>query len=1095
MSNRLARYLAKKCTHSKKIAALYLEKTDLLVVAILAVLKAGMAWLPLPMDAPPARIEQILRSCEVEWILTLGSKSNNAISSVPCIRLDEVVENPELHSYSDSNLGEIGQNADDLCQILFTSGSTGVPKGVMIEHRAVTHNVMALVRRFNLSKETRTLQFAAPTFDVFNLDLFMTFACGGCVVMAAPSAIMEDITNFIHKAGITYTQMTPTVIRFIDPANVPTLAMLVSSGESLPASLANKWRDRVRLFNAYGPTETIVCTVQELSGNDVDSACIGEALNGLEVCILADGSLEMVPDGEIGEICVAGPQLFKGYRSIESALESRECIRQGLRYYRTGDFGQVENHSKGIRTIRYLGRRDAQIKVHGIRIDLGDIEESILSCRMVQHCAVVLPRHGSSAGRLSCIVVPWPSSQRLDPSRYQPQETGTASTAEPTHILSSSPNILEFLRNVKDTASKKLPAHAIPASWWPVNNLPLTSSGKVDRMKLRTWLEHANTKPDVSHSELAVGESNQATNVSDGDDVKLLQSLWAEVLDRPASSILAAMSFVDLGADSLDVIKLVSKARKAGLDVNFSQVYAAKNIQQLIQNRQIPQSDRNPHDSSYIPFSLLPRIRPLAPILDDVATACGIRVADIEDVYPCTPYQVGLMVLDLRYPTSYVCVFSWTLPWDMDIDRFRCAWEMLMASEPVLRNRLTWDAAVQEFWQVTIRHKGVQDLSIENFERQMALGDDLCRGCIQWSDETQRWTFQLKIHHSIIDGWSLRLMLTKLKCLYSSEDPDPSPRVPFVHFIRYRLEQEGHQNLGSERFWRQYLQNFSQQPFHTPSAESDREIHATEHLSLSVSVDLRGMASEHGVTPATILYGAAALVLATHSDSEDVVFGLILAGRDAPFEGISNMVGPAFATFPYRIQVDGQSTVNSYLKAIEGQILNIIPHQHYGLQRIKQCGPGAATACDFGCLVVVQPEDEMLAGEGLWEKAHGQTSGLADSIPLSFELILAQGQVLIKCNYDPALLSHESLSLILGHFKCVLQSLPSVRSHEPISLVKYTDEDEHSEMLSWVQGYGAPVECCLQNLLLDAVRTHSWSIAIDDQGRFNSIFHLLIPMV
>lgn len=181
--------------------------------------------------------------------------------------------------------------------------------------------------------------------------------------------------------------------------------------------------------------------------------------------------------------------------------------------------------------------------------------------------------------------------------------------------------------------------------------------------------------------------------------------------------------------------------------------------------------------------------------------------------------------------------------------------------------------------------------------------------------------------------------------------------------------------------------DFSPPNFPTPPSHAEHQIHTTAHDSVVVSVDLQDMAARLGVTPAIILYGVAALVLSMHSDNEDIAPGLILAGRDAPLDGISSMLGPAFVTFPFRTHVGRESTLSSYLTGIARQVLDIIPHQHYGLQRIKRCGLGAAAACEFSCLIVVRSEDEMLAGEPLWEKAHGPTSGLADSIPLSVELI------------------------------------------------------------------------------------------------------------
>ena len=1087
ISNRLARYLKDHRFLGRGVVAICLEKTHVLVIAILAVLKAGMAWVPLPMDAPPARIEQYLSSCDVELVLHSKSSRHVGADLAPCIKLDEVLQSPELQSYPGSNLEEDGRRPTDLCHILFTSGSTGVPKGVMIEHKAVVHNVGALAKQFNLNCQTRTLQFAAPTFDIFGLDLFMTFAAGGCVVMAPLSTIVGDITTFMSKARITYAQLTPTVIQLIDPAGVPSLQVLASSGEALSQNLASQWRHKVRFFNAYGPTETIVCTIQELSGNQVDAACIGRAIAGLKVCLFADGLVEEVPEGEIGEICVAGPQLFRGYLCAQNELKISECFVNRERYYRTGDMGRTETCATGEKILRYLGRRDGQVKVRGIRVDLGDVEHSILTCPVIKHCAAILPACGSSASHLCSIIVLRSPIAAIDASPHQslellhPPPAISTSQISPIDVLNTSPYVLSAIREAKSAAATRLPTHAIPSSWWAVRQLPLTSSGKIDRIKLRAWLENMDRQAYIHHMQSFSDEPQQPSCSSDVG-MQLLQSLWAEVLDRPVSSMATDVSFMELGADSLDVLRLISKARKAGLDLNFAQVIAAKTIRGVTHRQQPKEQSPQVHgDLSYAPYSLLPHGHQLAPILDDVAMACNVRVAEIEDIYPCTPYQAGLMALDLKCPMSYVCVFTWTLLQNIEIDRFRTAWDNLLTSEPVLRNRLVWNASAQDFWQVTIRHKGLQWCK-EDFEAPISLGSDLCRGSVWWDGEVQRWKFKLKIHHSIIDGWSLRLMLNRLKSIYCSRSVRHPLNVPFAHFIRHRLHDHDRTELACKKFWSKYLKGLSPQDFPPLPSDANHEIHATNRQSVSVSINLREMATRYEVTRATILYAAAALILAAHGDSEDVVFGLILAGRDDPLDGIFHMLGPAFVNFPFRTQVDRLSNLGILLQSIERQVLDIIPHQHYGLQQIKHCGTGAAAACQFRCLVVVQPEDENLAGDGLWETVHGQTSGLADSIPLSLELVLGEGPISINCNFDPAYLSREDVSILLNHLSSVLRSLSALSPQDTVSQVKLVETDEQSRMMNWAKDYGTPVDSCLDELIRQSIQRYSGLIAIEDQA-------------
>lgn len=359
------------------------------------------------------------------------------------------------------------------------------------------------------------------------------------------------------------------------------------------------------------------------------------------------------------------------------------------------------------------------------------------------------------------------------------------------------------------------------------------------------------------------------------------------------------------------------------------------------------------------------------------------------------------------------------------MDRFRLAWDNLISSEPVLRNRLIRDASSRDFWQVTVHHKSAFWFE-EDFKGPMSLGNDLCRGLVRWDAESQRWKFLLKIHHSIMDGWSFRLMLNRLKSMYSSGSIQDTSGFTYAHFIRHRLEEGRRKGIACEKFWNKYLEDASAQDFPPLPSDPNHEVHATDQQSLKVLFNLQEMTTRYGVTAATIIYAIAALVLGAHGQTDDVIFVLVLAGRDAPLDGIFNMVGPALVSFPFRTPIDRRLALGKFLQIVECQILDIIPHQDYGLQQIKQCGTGAAAACQVRSLVVVQPEDENLAGEGLWEKAHGQTSEFADSVPLSLELVLGDNEILINCYSDPAYLSRENVGYILTHFDCVLRRLSAL---------------------------------------------------------------------
>ncbi|KAJ3460336.1 hypothetical protein MRS44_011203 [Fusarium solani] len=1067
-SNSLASFLREKQLPGRDVVALSSEKSPLLVVAVLAVLKAGMVWIPLPADATEDRVQYILETSKAGLILEYTSNSLSIRTDLDVIHLNEMYQDDTLFPHITTNLGLDSRSERDLCHILFTSGSTGTPKGVMIEHRAVRHNALELTKMFNLGSDTRTLQFAAPTFDIFGLDLFMTFACGGCLIMAPRELMMEDMTEFLVKMNITYTQLTPTIIQTIEPERVSSLRVLASSGEALPQSLADRWRHNVKLFNAYGPTETIVCTVEDLSKNkDIDAACVGRQVHRLDVRLLADDEARPVPLGEVGEICVAGPQLLRGYLSSKGQFQPPECYIDGARFYRTGDLGRSELSKAGVRTIRLIGRRDAEVKLRGIRINLAEVERSIATtCSQVDKCVVVMPRSGSSSGSLSTFVV---LSNVPDV-----HDTVSSFATDRIQLFGSSKWTCSILGEAKKAASKQLPSLTMPKMWWPIRMIPLTSSGKVDRFQLRSWLEQLQEEDLL---ELIQGYGSQAVDhtLEASLEERQLQAVWAEVLLRPASAIPVTDSLADLGADSLDVIRMASKSRDVGVDVNAADIFSAKTIRELAM-RCKPTAKKETSTSvttppPYRPFSLLSPNTPLAPLIQDVAEMCSVPVADIEDIYPCTPYQTALMALDIKCPGSYICAFSWSIRHDVDPAGLQSAWDTLMRSQPALRNRLIWDVDEQQFLQVQVRHRPCK-WSESLYEEDMSLGSDLCRGLALWDEGQQKWTFHLKIHHSIIDGWSLQLMLNQLKRIYFDEEDKTLDGAVYSHFVQHQLGERELMRAASTQFWTEYLDGYEGVEFPPEPQDPHHDVHATDHRSLTVTLKLQDLASRFGVTPAVILYSVTALILATHGDTEDVSIGLILAGRDAPVDGVFHMIGPAFACVPFRTRLDHQMPLQDFFQRVHAQILAINPHQQYGLEHIKKCGPGAATACQLKTLVVVQPEDERLAGEGLWGEVHGQTSGLADSIPFSLELVLADDKVLINCNSDPAVLSLQHAQMVTEHLKRALESLSGLSTEQTVSDIQMSPENQGQRMLEWIESYGPAVDVCLHDLLKTSVEIY-----------------------
>lgn len=728
IANRLARHILKVLPDEDNgIVALCLEKGVSMIIAILAVLKAGRAWVPLDPKHPRNRLDRILQATRAP--LTIVTRSTrNILGDSPVLVLEEIGE--ELQSFSPANL-DVPTKPSDLCHVLFTSGSTGVPKGVMIEHVAVVNTVCWLANYCNLNEFTRTLQFAAYTFDVCGLDIFMTLACGGCLFLAPTASLLADLNGIIESRKINYAQLTPTVINLLVPSAVPSLKTLVSSGEAMTENIVSTWLGRTRLINAYGPTETDVCTLHDVSCHPVPN-CIGEPDHGMRILIL-DERGQMVPIGAIGEICVAGPQLFRGYLD-DSEMTLRKKFTHAIGpLYKTGDLGSFDCDGR----IYCHGRQDSQVKLLGNRVDLAEIEACIAACGWVRHTAVVVPRSGPAAGRLAVF---------FSLTRFPAVFLG-----EGVHCLDSklAAEAAEDFSDTKDRLLSELPSYMIPSVWFTLRDVPLTTSGKVDRGVVRDWLEILSEEEYYRQM-----QTMGAGNAVDGSLTlaeEQMRDIWGRLLSLPPHLIFPGSSFFDLGGDSISVIRMVSEARKGGLMISVQDVFSNPHLS-LVAKQQKSAANDPPTERPPTPFTILPGDASPEVIKRVVAAECNVDLRALIDVYPCSPLQEGLMASS-RKSGAYISSMVFQLP-EIDPSRFRAAWEMITGSEEILRTRIVEVApykSLQAVIDAPVEWESGGN-SVEAYLEStkscgMSYGGKLCRVALIL--DNNHWHFVLTIHHAV----------------------------------------------------------------------------------------------------------------------------------------------------------------------------------------------------------------------------------------------------------------------------------------------------------------------------------------------------------
>ncbi len=546
-ANRLARYLLKRGVAPGQRVGILLHRSIDTYVSLIAVLKAKAAYVPLDPGFPQERIEFISKDAGLSALITT-SRLQPLVKNLSCpqILLDEKEQEIEAESPERPNLQMlVSPTTENLCYIIYTSGSTGRPKGVAIEHPAICNFVHVAAKIYDIRESDRIYQGMTIAFD-FSVEEIWLGLTHGATIVAGPTderRIGNDLADFLIKNKVTVFCCVPTLLATIDK-DIPTIRTLIVGGEPCPPNLVERWwKPGRRVLNTYGPTETTVtATYSELEpGKPIT---IGKPLPTYTVYIL-DEKGNRVPDGEVGEICIAGIGLARGYINLEEKTR-HSFIKDRFntpgnpsgRIYRTGDLGRINENGE----IEYLGRIDTQVKIRGYRIELSEIESVIMESPQIKR-AVVAPFEIS------------PGSQELV-AYYELKEDVADLDIKP------------LIARLK----KKLPAYMVPSFWEKLERIPELPSGKADRKSLPPP-----KGPRVSASTGPVNPPQTETEKIVAKELKELLNIDEVSIDDDL--------FIDLGAHSLIVAQLVSRLRRIpGMEaVALRDIYRYPSVKKLAQ--------------------------------------------------------------------------------------------------------------------------------------------------------------------------------------------------------------------------------------------------------------------------------------------------------------------------------------------------------------------------------------------------------------------------------------------------------------------------------------------------------------------------------
>ncbi|KAL7912424.1 hypothetical protein GGI35DRAFT_491025 [Trichoderma velutinum] len=1059
LSSILACRLVELGVGPNKLIPLCFEKSMWTMIALLGVLKAGGGFVLLDPSLPQERLRTMAHQTQSDFILS--SISSQSVSMKLLNRV--IIINREF--FVNLSSGPVFIPAPDpysVMYVVFTSGSTGTPKGAMISHRNFSSAMKYQLEHYKVASQMRMFDFASYSFVASIANLFITLTAGGCICIPSEydkrNRLAESIASF--RANVIH--LTPSASRLITPDLVPEVELVIFSGEGLHTEDIKVWWGKVRVMNVLGLSECAPRSVLNVIANSPEEATrIGKGIGQVTWVVDPEDHNRLMPIGAVGELLLEGPLVGLGYlndetRTAQSFINdprwllegcpSKRSGRQG-RLYKTGDL--VRYHQDG--SLSYVARKDAQVKVRGQRVELGEVEYRIkeaLSDIEKVVVDVINPR-GEKADHFILAAFTQPNELPSIPA---------ISDLFKATLLPIMPQNVERM-------ARTLPSYMIPTLFFTMSKLPTTPTGKIDRRKLRA-IGSSFSLQDLADLRTTSAFPKRKPSL---EKEQQIQSLWSQVLHLKLSSIGLDDTFLQLGGDSLGAMKIVSEARKIGLDLSVADVLGSSTLEEVANTVQHV-SFHGPADVP--PFHLISEGSNLTLLADEVQRLYGIRKEDILDMYPCTPLQEGLFSLSVTQG-DYITQRILRLAPGLDLDRFRTAWETVSGAFEILRTRIiapTHGRLLQVVMNqpvLFITTTGLENYLKTDKGHQMALGLPLVRYALVKDVIGLYSHFVLTIHHALYDGWSMRLILDSVDKVYRGQALDAPPQ--FNCFIDYVNRQSVEL---TKSYWLRFLDGYSGTPFPTiPPSIYQPSIDSRFRWDMSMP-----NTTTMKVTTSSLIRAAWALTVGLWTDASDVVFGVPLSGRNAPIPGIEKMVAPTIATVPVRVRWDKHYMVVDYLETVQKQAIEMIPFEQSGLSMISRSGDGCQRACEFQTLLLVQPDVGPIEETfGEWELKEYQE---LNTYALTIEVKLGARGITVHAGFDSRILEAQLVQNLVQSFESVLQQLSMAGPDEKILNVDIMTAQDKEKIWNWNSDLPHAIDRCVHTLIGDQARDRPTSPAV-----------------
>ncbi|KAI4866011.1 hypothetical protein F4820DRAFT_447488 [Hypoxylon rubiginosum] len=1009
MGNRVAQMLSTHKTPPGSIIAACFNKCPEAYFSILGILKAGCAFLSLDPSAPASRLEFILSDSTAACLLieTELNKNLSLNTTIPTYSISE----REL-SYIPTIYQTPSQiSPSDTCYCLYTSGTTGAPKGCLISHDNAVQAMLAFKQLFagHWDARSRWLQFASFHFDVSVLEQYWSWFVGITVVAAPKDLILSDITTTISTLNITHIDLTPSLARLIHPDEVPSLCrgVFITGGEQLRQEILKVWGPKKVIYNAYGPTEaTIGVTMFQRVPANGRSSNIGSQFPNVGSFVLEPGTEVPVLRGGVGELCVSGRLVGQGYLNRKDLTNERfPILRQyGERVYRTGDLVRVLHDG----SFDFLGRADDQVKLRGQRLEIGEINHAIKDglSNQLADVATFITRHlGQDSDHLVSFFAP------------------VANRSLPTdlHICSDQPS-LDMSRTALESCRDRLPGYMVPTYILCVPFIPLSPNNKADTKRLKQLFAEL---PREHLQKLAAGSGRVIRALSEKE--QQIAIAISTVTQVKGTEIHPSSSIFELGIDSINVARLAVILRSQGLTL-ASPSLILRHPQMSRLSEAIQQGNATSLDTRALQANQSIR----AHYHRYIGMACRlleIDKADVEYIAPCTPLQEGMISRSkvTGSHSAYFNQFRLDLDARVSIGRLKKSWENIFAECAVLRTAFL--ATTNGHIQIAIKRRAMpwveidtEGIEIDRFssgrrERWIASNQDILQHPfeIDHFEHHGRRVLLLRLFHAVYDGHSFELLLRRVNAEYHYESPIHSP--PFIEVLPHGPLLKYSE---SRPFWEDIFRGYIFQPI--PALDTDVNA-AAVLVSRSLHVnDLEARRIALRVTHQTVLQ-AAWLVTLRKLFGFVPAIGVVFSGRSSAIEGVENVIGPLFNTLPFRVELDDHKTWASLVERVQYYNTSVLDYVHTPLRDIqKWCSAGQPL---FDALMTFDREDVFptVGARPFWSSVH--SDGSLD-YPLALEIILSRDRSLrVNIVAQGNIATEASINILLDKFYQALAALAS----------------------------------------------------------------------